>query len=214
MAGTLKVKQGGAWHEPSALWCKVSGAWKEADYAFCKINGSWVEIYSKITQNYFYNAGETPYGDWTAVAALPSHYEYLSDKAAPTLTVNDDSVYAISLGGTYAYNRGGTIYLPKTVITGNTLYIDVTNAYSYKNNYAAGAYLGFGLASTVSGNFTTVAYSDIGSETDISERSGIYSIDISSVSGGSYYPFVSLTTSNSGTGTKRSYLTINAFWSE
>lgn len=214
MSNKLTIKKEDAWHEPSALWCNVNDSWKEADYAYCKINGNWVEIYSKTTQNYFYNAGSTPYGGWTAVAALPSHYKYLSDKAAPTLTVNDTTVYARSLAGTYSYNRGGSIYLPKTTITGNTLYIDVTNAFSYKNNYAAGAYLGFGLASSVSGNFTTAAYSDIGEEDDISVRSGIYSIDISSISGGSYCPFVSLTTSSSGSGTKQSYLTINAFWCE
>lgn len=210
MAGTLKVNRDGSWKTPSKLWYNVSGAWKEANKAYCKINGAWVEIYSKIT--YFYNAGSAPNGGWTSVAALPSHYAYQDNKVAPTLSVGSSSVYAKSAAGTYAYTRGGSIYLPKTTITGNTLKISVTNAFSHGNGGSAGAYLGFGLASSVSGAFATAAYSNIGS--GYSNLTGTYSIDISSISGGSYYPFVSLTTSSSGSGTNPSYLTINAFWCE
>lgn len=160
----------------------------------------------------YYWYGIAPYGEWAAAAALPSYFEYQDDKEAPTLTPSTYSVYAKSLSGTYAYNRGGSIYLPKTTVKGSSLKIDVTNAFSHGNGGSAGAYLVFGLASNISGAYTAAKYANIGS--GYNELTGTYSLDMSSVSGGSYSPFVALTTSSSGTGTKPSYLTVNALWSE
>lgn len=121
---------------------------------------------SSSTSSTFYNPSEGLSATWTAVKALPDHYEFQEDKVAPDLS-SSHPIYISSPGGgveAYAYTRGGTAYLPKATITGNTLKIKVSNAFSYGNNGTAGAYLGFGLASNKpNGAFKPVAYSDIGS---------------------------------------------------
>ena len=160
----------------------------------------------------YYWHGYAPVSGWASVAALPKHYAHQANKAAPTLEEGANSVFARSLVGTYAYTRGGSVYLPNVTAVGSTLYIQVTNAFSYGNDNYGYAYLGFGLAESLQGAFVTAAYADIGSPEDINERSGVYTADMSAVSGGTYHPFLSLTTSGSFKNLA-SYATVNAIYS-
>lgn len=145
----------------------------------------------------YYWYGYSPVGDWTNVAALPKTSPYTNNPTKPVLEPSANSVYMRSAGD---YSRGGTCYLPITEIYGDTLHLLCSGA---SNRY----YLALSLTSSVSHLFEPTKVVDIA--TDDTEKT----IDISDISGGSYYPAISFNTSGYSTGSKTSGLTVHALYS-
>ena len=145
----------------------------------------------------YYWYGYAPIGEWKATAALPSGSPYTSNPTKPTVTVNTNSVVIKSAGD---YARGGTAYLPKTTIVGTTMMLVCSGA---SNNY----YLSLNLTGSLSNKYTVAASKSI--------SSGATSVELSieSISGGSYYPAISLNTARYESGSTPSKVTVKALYS-
>lgn len=156
------------------------------------------------TANIYYWYGLMPIGQFTSVKALPNTSPYTSNPTGVQMPDDQTSGTSIFLKSYGDYSRGGTAYLPKTAIRGKYLTLLCSGAFAHTSGKG---YLALNLTESLSNGYAPVKIADIATgETEVT-------IDISSISGGSYYPAISMNTSSSGTGSKVSYLTVRALYS-
>lgn len=149
----------------------------------------------------YYWYGYSPVGDWKAVAALPNTSPYTSDPVKPTLTVNTNSVKIRTTGD---YARGGSIHLPKTKISGETLHLVCSDSY---RTSGYNSYLAFNMTTSMSNGYSPTKVAGL------KEGTTSATIDISALSGNSYYLAISANTCGYNGGSKPSYTTVKAIYS-
>lgn len=146
--------------------------------------------------NIYYWYGYAPNGGWSRAAALPTASPYDDNPVTPTLSVSTNSVYMKTSGD---YARGGSIYLPKAKLSGTTLYLKCSGATNK-------SWLALNVTSSMSNYHTSAGYATINTG-DTSKT-----LNISSLSGGSYYIAISANTSGYSTGSKPSSITVHAVY--
>lgn len=147
--------------------------------------------------NIYYWYGHKPIGDWATIATVPSTSPYHKNPVAPSKSESTNSVYFDS---TWNYARGGTAYLPKTTIRGSTMHLVCSGV---ENRY----YLALNLCPEFSWAYSPAAVADI------PDGATSVSMNIASVSGGSYHPAISMNTKRNAYDAKPSTITVHALYS-
>lgn len=145
----------------------------------------------------YYWYGYKPIGGWSTIDTLPGTSPYLDNPVAPSKSESTNSVYFDS---TWNYARGGTAYLPKTTIRGSTMNLVCSGV---NNRY----YLALNLCPGFSWAYTPAAVQDI------PDGATSASMNIASVSGGSYHPAISMNTKRDPYDGKPSTITVYALYS-
>ena len=148
------------------------------------------------TATIYYWYGFAPLGEFTAINTLPNTSPYTSSPVAPII---EPSTSNVSIRSSNETARGGTAYLPKTAIRGTTLTLECSGA---TNNY----YLALNLAESVNNNNYSPA-----KVKEISTGDTKITIDISAISGGEYFPAISMNTNRNAANPSR--LVVNALYS-
>lgn len=194
--GTVfSVKHGGIMELPYGTYTVTGGISKYSKTATVNKNTTRINAWPDGATIYYWY-GYKPIGNWAAIASVPSTSPYHDAPIAPQISESTNSVSFNSQDSA----RGGTVYLPKTTIKGNTMTLLCGGAV---NEY----YLALNLCPDFSWAYTPGAVANISSGTTKVNMS------IASVSGGSYHPAISMNTKRDPYDPDPSKITVYALYS-